>query len=103
MLNEVVDIHTSDVAVQRRVGVRNIVQKDQKRQEAGFLGLARGLAEKEMEERLVYRPKRRISALKKLNTLYFLQKQGSSSASRAEKQWQWTGSLGKQLGDAEKD
>jgi len=102
VLNEVVDIQTSEVTIQRRVGVRNIIQSEEKPREPKFLGLERVVAEKEEEDRQVYRPKRRISALKKLNTLYFLQKQTTSrsSESRAEKQWLWTGSLGKH-GDSE--
>lgn len=102
VLNEVVDIQTSEVTIQRRVGVRNIILSEEKPREPKFLGLERVVAEKEEEDRQVYRPKRRISALKKLNTLYFLQKQTTSrsSESRAEKQWRWTGSLGKH-GDSE--
>lgn len=104
VLNEVVDIQTSEIKVQRRVGVRNIARNEDSVQEARLLGLTRLIEGKEQEEEKMYRPKRRVSALRKLNTLYLLTKQGSSSRtslSRAEKQWMWTGSMGKHLQDTE--
>ena len=104
VLNEVVDIQTTEIKVQRRVGVRNIARSGETVEEARLLGLTRLTEGKEQEEKQMYRPKRRVSALRKLNTLYLLTKQGSSSRSsisRAEKQWMWTGSLGKHLQDFE--
>lgn len=100
VLSEVVDIQTSEVKVQRRVGVRNIARNEDSVQDTRLLGLARLIEGKEQEEKQMYRPKKRASALRKLNTLYLLSKQGSSSRSsisRAEKQWLWTGSMGKHL------
>ena len=95
VLSEFVHIQTSETKLLRRVGVRNIARNEEKTENSVRLGLSKLIQEKEKEEGPVYMPKRRISALKRLNNILGLTKIEKTSSSRAEQKWQWTGGLGK--------